>query len=125
MNDYDKVRRHPVLWSSGIFILGFPIGFAISSADGASLYEATLAGVGTGLICTLVCLNTMGIGGQRLRLPPLHRFTVFDSLVTLVGLAIIVAGIVLGDWKMAAAGLPLVGFGVGMTLARHLVLQRQ
>jgi hypothetical protein len=125
MHDFDSVRRHPVLWSVGIFATGFPVGFAITSADGASFYEATLLGSGTGLICTLICLTQMGIGGQRLARPPLRRLTVFDCFVGLAGLTALVAGGVTGNWSTALAGLPLVGFAAAMTLARHLVLRRQ
>jgi hypothetical protein len=125
MNDWDNVRRHPVLWAFGIFVLGFPIGFAIVSTDGGSRYEATVVGIGTGLVCTLVCLSKMGIGGERLALPPLRRFTVFNGAAVLVGLTVVVVGTITGNWKTALAGLPLIGFGVGMTLARHLVLRRR
>ena len=124
MNDWESVRRHWVLWAFGIFALGFPIGFAIVSSDGGSRYEATVVGIGTGLVCTLVCLSKMGLAGERLALPPLRRFTVFNVLTALVGLAVVVVGIVTGNWGMAlAGGLPLLGVGVAMMLARHLVLR--
>lgn len=126
MNDWDSARQHLVLTSLGLFAAAFlGIGSYVHFVDHASLYEGCVAGVGCGLICVLASLSAMGIGGQRLALPPLRRFTVFDVVVTFAGLAVLVVGIGGGHWSIALAGLPLISFGIGMTFARHVILRRR
>ena len=124
MNDWDSVRRHPVVWAMGNFMVGFlVIGLGAYLARGATLYEACVVGTGCGLVLALLCLSWAGIGGERLALPPLRRVTVFNVLTAVAGLAVVIAGITTGDWRMALAGLPLLGLGVAMMLGRHLVLR--
>jgi hypothetical protein len=124
VNDWDSVRRHPVVWAMSIFLWGFlVIGFGAYFARGATLYEACVVGTGCGLVLALLVLSSAGIGGEQLALPPLRRFTIFNVLTALGGLAVVLAGIATGDWSMALAGLPLLGLGIAMMLARHVLLR--
>jgi hypothetical protein len=56
---------------------------------------------------------------------PLRPLTVFNLLIAGAGVALLAWGTITFDWPLALSGLPLLGLGVGLMVARRLVNRRK
>jgi hypothetical protein len=123
VNDsWDKARRHPALTFVGLFAAGL-VGVALISylgPGGGELYASLVTGLGCGLLLALLGWRAMrdGVDAARRALRPL---AVFDLLMAGAGIALLAWGTIAFDWPLAFSGLPLLGLGGGLMVARRLV----
>jgi hypothetical protein len=128
LTDWDEASRHPVkttIACASFVWIGLAIVSYLTVASRSIAPSLILSGLTTvAFVVILVSRLRENVPkGERSRIlnPRRAIFDIVDVLLVTTGIAVIVGGVVYGNWTPALGGLILAALGAGMFAIRRLV----